>query len=98
MLQTSYLELRFLWWLGVIKIWLLYKDYMLKFYKLIITTKINFNCNKACGGKLNLRIHIFCKSMALLRFRRSQQHHTKLVEPYFLFLHTFIINKLFIKH
>ena len=48
MLQTSYLELRFLWWLGVIKIWLLYKDYMLRFYKLIITTKTNFNCNKAC--------------------------------------------------
>ena len=48
MLQTYFLELRFLWWLGVIKIWLLYKDYMLKFYKLIITTKTIFNCNKAC--------------------------------------------------
>ena len=57
MLQASCLELRFLWWLGVIKIWLLYKDYMLKFYKLIITTKTNFNCNKACGSKLNLRTH-----------------------------------------
>ena len=48
MLQASCLELRFLWWLGVIKIWLLYKDYMLRFYKLIITTKTNFNCTKAC--------------------------------------------------
>ena len=62
------------------------------------TTETSLNCNKACGGKLNLRTHIFCKRMTLLRFQSLRQHHAKLVEPYFLFLHTFIIHKLFIKH
>ena len=61
-------------------------------------TKTSFNCNKACGSKLNVRIHIFYKSMALFKSYRSIQHHTKLVDPYFLFLHTFIVYKLFIKY
>jgi len=37
------LELKFLCVVDVIKTWLLYQDYMLRFYKLIITTKISSN-------------------------------------------------------
>ena len=98
MLQISHLELRFLWWFGVTKTGLLYKYYMLVFYKLIISTKTSFNCSKACESKINLMTHNFCKSMVLLSVIRSQQHHIRVVESYFLFLHTFIICKLFIKH
>ena len=97
MLQKSSLELRLLYVGELIKIRLLYKFYMLRFYKLITTIKISLYCNKACESKMNLKPNIFCKHMAILRFLRLQQHHAKLVEPYFTFLHTYIIYKSFTK-
>ena len=41
---------------------------------------------------------IFGKHMAILSFLRLQQHHAKLVEPHFPFLHMYIIYKPFNKH
>ena len=39
MLYTSNLDLKFLWEIDDDKTWLMYKSYMLKFYRLIITKK-----------------------------------------------------------
>ena len=60
---------------------------MLKFHKLTTTIKTIFYCNKACESKLNLKHTILCKHMAILCINMIQQHHTKLMEPPFPFLH-----------
>jgi hypothetical protein len=39
-------------------------------------------------SKINLKIHIFCKHMAILSVLRSQHHHAKAKESYFTFLQT----------
>jgi len=41
-LQTHSLELRFLCVVDVIKTWPFYKDYIFRFYNLIIATKTSF--------------------------------------------------------
>ena len=59
---------------------------MLRFYKLIITIKTSFYCNKACESKINLKHTIFCKYMAILYVIMVAQHHTKVEEQHFPFL------------
>jgi hypothetical protein len=39
---------------------------MLKFYKLITMKKTNYYCKKTCESKINLKIIIFYKHMAIL--------------------------------
>ena len=42
---------------------------------------------KTCESKINLKHTTFCKHMAILYVIMVAQHHTKVVEPYFPFLH-----------
>ena len=60
---------------------------MLKFYRLIITKKINCLCKKTCESKINLKHTIFGKHIDILYVIMVAQHHTKIVEPHFPFLH-----------
>jgi len=60
---------------------------MLRFYNLISTNKSSFNHNKACESKINLKHTIFCKHMAILYVIMVAQHHTKVEEQHFPFLH-----------
>ena len=87
MLQKSSLELRLLYVGELIKIRLLYKFYILRFYKLITTIKTIFYCNKACESEINLKHTIFYKYIAILHVIMVAQHHKKVMEQHFLFLH-----------
>ena len=60
---------------------------MLSFYKLIYYNKTSFYYNKACESKINLKHTIFYKHMAILYVIMVAQHHTKVVEQHFPFLH-----------
>jgi hypothetical protein len=53
--------------------------------------------NKSCESKLNLKLNIFCKHMAIVWINIIEQHHNKVMEQHFLFYHLYIIYKLFIK-
>ena len=64
---------------------------------LVYNQLLSFYCHNACESKINLYIDILCKHMAILSVHLTQRHHTNAVEPYFLFLHTFIIYKPFNK-
>ena len=55
-------------------------------YNLITTKRTNCYCKKSCESMINMNFNIFCKHMAILSVPRLQ-HHTKVVEPYFSFLH-----------
>jgi len=74
---------------------------MLRFYKLITTIKTSYYCNKACESKIKLKHTIFCKRMAILYVIMVAQHHTKVEEQHFPFLHLYkniTYLKPFIKH
>ena len=83
--KHSNLDPRFLWERYDNKAWLLYKFYMLKFYRLIITCKTSFNCKKACESKTKLNLHIFYKHMTKLGLLRLPAHRAKVMEQYFPF-------------
>ena len=86
-MRTNSLGLRFLRVVYVIKTWLLYKFHMLRFYNLITIKKINCYCKKTSKSKINLKINSFYKHIAILYVIMVAQHHTKVVEPHFTFLH-----------
>ena len=65
-MRTTSLGLTFLLAVDVIKTWLLHEFYMLRFYNLITIKKINCNCKKTCKSKINLKIGIFYKHIAIL--------------------------------
>jgi hypothetical protein len=79
----------------VIKTWLLQKFHMLRFYNLITMKKTNCYCKKTYKSKINLKIIIFYKPIAMLGFLRSKYHHAKAKEPHFPFLHPYDIYKAF---
>ena len=64
--RTTCLGLRLLWVVDVIKTWLPHKFHMLRFYNLITMKKINCYCKKTCKTKINLKIIIFYKHIAIL--------------------------------
>ena len=49
--------------------------------------KTNCYCKKTCKSKINLKIIILYEHIDILYVIMVAQHHTKVVEPYFLFLH-----------
>ena len=86
---------RFLWVVYVIKTCLLHEFHILRFYNLITMKKTNCNRKKTGKSKINLKIIIFYKHIAILYVIMVLQHHTKVVEPYFPFLHQHKIYNLF---
>ena len=86
-MRTTSLGLRLLLVVYVIKTWPLHKFHMLRFYRLITMKKTNCYCKKTCKSKINLKIIIFYKHIAILYVIMVAQHHTKVVEAHFLFLH-----------
>ena len=60
---------------------------MLRFYKLIITKRQIAIARKHGESKINLKHTIFCKHMAILYVIMVAQHHTKVGEQNFPFLH-----------
>ena len=56
-------------------------------YNLITMKKTNCYCQKTCKSEINLNIIIFYKHIAILYVIMVSQHHTKVVEPHFPFLH-----------
>jgi hypothetical protein len=51
--------------------------------------KTNFYCKKSCESKINLKIIIFYKHMAILYVIMVAQHYTKVEEQHFPFLHLY---------
>ena len=86
-MRTTSLGPRFLYEVDIIKTWLLHEFHILRFYNLITRKKTNCYCKKTCKSKINLRIIIFYKHIAMLYVIMVAQHHTKVVEPHFQFLH-----------
>jgi hypothetical protein len=62
---------------------------MLRFYNLITMKKINCYCKKTSESKINLKISIFHKHMAILYVIMVAQHYTKVEEQHFPFLHLY---------
>ena len=79
----------------VIKTWLLHEFHMLRFYNLITMKKTNCYFKKTFKSKINLKIIIFYKHIAILYVIMVAQHHTKVLEPHFSFLHLHKIYNLF---
>ena len=60
---------------------------MLRFYILITIKKTNCYCEKTYKGKINMKLNIFCKCMAILFVFMVAQNHIKVEEQHSPFLH-----------